>query len=99
MSGGTFDYIQYRLHDIVERIEEEIKGNNTKPEMWFGEWTGQIYSDDTIREFKNGIDLLNKALVYAQRIDWLLAGDDGEETFHERLKNDLDELSKQEDEK
>lgn len=25
-----------------------------------------------------------------QRIDWLIAGDDGEETFHRRLKEDLE---------
>jgi len=28
----------------------------------------------------------------AHRIDWLMAGDDGEDTFHERLANDLAKL-------
>ena len=50
------------------------------------------YSKETIREFKKGIALLKKAEVYAQRIDWLLSGDDGEDNFHERLKHDLEEL-------
>jgi hypothetical protein len=27
-----------------------------------------------------------------QRIDWLLSGDDGEESFIERLKEDLEKL-------
>jgi hypothetical protein len=36
--------------------------------------------------------VLRKAAVYAQRVDWLLSGDDGEETFLERLKKDLDKL-------
>lgn len=44
------------------------------------------YSKETIREFKKGIKLLKQAEVYAQRIDWLLSGDDGEKEFHERLK-------------
>lgn len=35
---------------------------------------------------------MKQAEVYAQRIDWLLSGDDGEESFHERLKEDLDKL-------
>ena len=29
MSGGRFDYQQYRLHDIAETIEEEIKKSVT----------------------------------------------------------------------
>ena len=48
------------------------------------------FSEETIAEFKKGYELLMKAYVYAQRIDWLLSGDDGEESFHERLKEDLE---------
>ena len=29
---------------------------------------------------------------FSKPIDWLLSGDDGEESFHERLKADLEEL-------
>ena len=94
MSGGAFDYVQYRIHDIVERIEEEISHNTVKPEYWWGEWNGQVYSDETIAEFRKGIELLKKAELNAQRIDWLLSGDDGEDSFHERLKEDLEELNK-----
>ncbi len=36
--------------------------------------------------------MLRKAEIYAQRIDWYLAGDDGEESFMERLKDELDAL-------
>jgi hypothetical protein len=48
--------------------------------------------DDIIEEFKKGYEMLRKAEIYAQRIDWYLAGDDGEESFIERLKQDLDAL-------
>ena len=48
--------------------------------------------DDVMEEFKKGYEMLRKAEVYAQRIDWLLAGDDGEESFIERLKEELDAL-------
>lgn len=47
------------------------------------------FSPETIKEFKNGLKALRKAYVYAQRIDWLLSGDDGEDSFHERLKEEL----------
>ena len=36
--------------------------------------------------------LLKKATIYAQRIDWLVSGDDGEESFLSRLKEDLEQL-------
>jgi hypothetical protein len=31
--------------------------------------------------------------VYAQRVDWLVSGDDGEESFITRLAEDLKELN------
>ena len=42
--------------------------------------------------FKEGYRLCKIAAAYAQRIDWLVSGDDGEECFHERLKDDLEGL-------
>jgi hypothetical protein len=50
------------------------------------------YPDEVIAEFKNAYEALRKAEIYAQRIDWLLAGDDGEESFLKRLKTDLEVL-------
>jgi hypothetical protein len=40
------------------------------------------------------VDLLKRAEIYTHRIDYLLSSDDGEQTFHERLKKDLEELEK-----
>lgn len=79
MSGGHFDYSQYNIISIIESIQSEIDQNKLNP----------IYSDETINEFKNAIRVLNIAYVYAQRIDWLISADDGEETFHERLSEEL----------
>jgi len=98
MSGGAFDYSQYRIEDIIERIQEEIENNKIKPD-WISdeEWeemNKQNYSSKTINEFKYGIKLLSKAQIYAQRIDWLISGDDSEDSFHERLKEDLEENKK-----
>ena len=42
--------------------------------------------------------ILKKAYVYAQRIDWLLSDDDGEESFHKRLKEELDNLKNKKNE-
>jgi len=99
MSGGHFDYNQRRIQYIIENIEEEIERNGKKieyePGINRGEWELEYnyeYPKDIIAEFKKGIYLLKQSYIYAQRIDWLLSGDDGEDSFRERLKEDLKEI-------
>lgn len=79
-------YIKNNYLDDEEK-EYVIKNKHTLPNSY-------KYSKETIKEFKKGLDILRKAYVYAQRIDWLLSGDDGEESFHRRLKEELNELKK-----
>lgn len=43
----------------------------------------------TLQQMRRAVRYLRRAAIYTQRIDWLLCGDDGEETFHERLLGDL----------
>lgn len=81
MSGGHFDYDQYRINDIVDKIEEIVR-TNSEVEYY-------NYSEKTIEEFNKAIYFLKIAGVYAQRIDWLVSADDSESTFHERLKEEL----------
>ena len=108
MSGGHFEYQQHRINVIIESIQEEIDKNGrekTKEEL--REWGGydpeyyekypdekyyHEYSADVINEFKIGVEKLKEAYIYAQRIDWLLSGDDGEESFLKRLKEELNKL-------
>lgn len=89
MSGGHFDYQQYRLHDIASSIEELISSNNSTEKDEFGCTSGRFYSENTIQEFKNAVKYLKLAEIYAQRVDWLVSCDDGEETFHRRLQDEL----------
>ena len=176
MSGGTFDYIQYRIDDAVEEIKNRIKKNrktilenwneisedekecladyekpwsidncpywvseeaekiadkalNVQKSYWrskdgksYGvsfsdltkqqknEWNkirneqiqkivddhnnspiGSEYSDETIAKIKEMLVTIQKANIYLNRIDWLFAGDDGEDSFLERIKEDLKE--------
>lgn len=109
MSGGHFDYIQYRFTDMYEDIEQVISKNGIEKSIeqikadnpWLDlsdkqqlEWYKYDYNyhEEVIEEFKKGVELIKKAQVYAQRIDWLLSGDDGEESFLQRLKDDLNKL-------
>lgn len=109
MSGGHWDYIQYRFTDIVEDIKsliekngrektkEELKSSNWgRSDNWYEEYPEDRfhhkYSDEVIEEFKKGAEIIAEAQIYMQRIDWLLSGDDGEESFLRRLKKDLNNL-------
>jgi hypothetical protein len=108
MSGGAFDYNQYKIGYIIEEIEEVINDNGrkkTKEELkqevwrdpnWYKKYPEDLfhykYSDEVIDKMKEGIEVLKRAQIYAQRIDWLLSGDDGIETFFERLEEDLNNL-------
>ena len=78
MSGGRFEYKQYDMNYIADKIEHEVLINSKNKEV--------------IEKFKEAVIILRKAAIYTQRIDWLLSGDDEEETFLERLKKDLEEL-------
>ena len=43
-----------------------------------------------LQEISNGLDYLNLAEIYTQRLDWLFSGDDGEDSFFKRLEEELD---------
>jgi hypothetical protein len=89
MSGGTFGYSQYSIKDIYYTIEYhlEIQGKETE---YGGEYP--IFEPEVLKRLEDGIECLKKAYVYAQRIDRFLAGDDGEESFIERLKSDISKV-------
>lgn len=83
MSGGHFNYEQYHLQNIIETLESHLNG--TVP--FYSE-----YSQETLDEFGKGLGALKRAYVCVHRIDYLLSADDGESTFHERLKTELDAI-------
>lgn len=93
MSGGYFDYEQYRFHDIAESIKYEIDSNGTpyedeyRNEFCFKD--GKRYPENIIEKFKEAYRYCRLAEIYATRIDYLLEGDDSEETFLERLEADM----------
>jgi hypothetical protein len=77
MSGGHFDFNQHRIKDIADSIQSYLDKNEKDLES------------KTVLEFQIAIKNLKLAYIYAHRIDWFISCDDGEETFHERLKDDL----------
>lgn len=92
MSGGHFQYQQYQIQRIAEEIEELVDTNDCNDKNQWGDVIGNHYSRETMREFDKAVELLKQAYVYVQRIDWLVSGDDGEDSFHSRLKSELAKL-------
>ena len=42
-----------------------------------------------LQEISKGLGYLNLAGIYTQRLDWLFSGDDEEDSFFERLEEEL----------
>ena len=95
MSGGAFNYKDFHINDIAEQIEEIIRNNDSDEKDEWGYPIGRQYSLETIQRFREAVKLLREAGVYVHRIDWLVSGDDGEETFHKRLERDLERLKEE----
>lgn len=83
MSGGHFNYIQYRINDAVEQMEADL----ANPES---------YANSMERDIRDSLVLclsrLKEASIRLQRADWLLSGDDGEDSYRRRLAEDLEGL-------
>jgi hypothetical protein len=84
-----------RIAEFMERdklIEvKEIKYQEYEDGEYYPE-----YTEETIQIFRDAVKLLRKAAIYANRIDWLLSGDDGEESLKERLEEELKKLEEEE---
>ena len=78
MSGGHFNYDQFRIAVISEGVRELIDENDSNEYY--------NYSPETVAEFKKALYYLEMARLYAHRIDWLVSGDDGEDTFHRLME-------------
>lgn len=92
MSGGYFNYDQYKIIQIVDEIQHLIDNNNSTEVNQWGDKIGRNYSPEVIDKFKEAVCILKKAQIYAQRIDWLVSDDDGEKSFLIRLNEELNNI-------
>lgn len=92
MSGGHFAYNQYKIQQIADEIEQLIIDNDSEELNQYGDTKGTFFSRKTMMEFKAAVALLRVSYVFTQRIDWLVSGDDSEDSFHRRLKHDLESI-------
>jgi hypothetical protein len=107
MSGGYFSYDQYRIHDMADKIERRLERQGKprdKEYLWHDDTYYKKYPEELVYEtypenvqsiFKEAINALKVAAVYAQRVDWFISGDDGEESLVSRLAEDLKKLKEE----
>ena len=84
MSGGYFDYDQYKIGEVADQIRKLVERNERQT---FNK--EEKYSAETIARFIDAEKTLRLGEIMAQRIDWLESGDDSEKTFHERWFDDM----------
>ena len=84
MSGGYFDHQEWKLQDIALEMEEAIEESP--------------YTEETLKRIRLTIKMLRDVHRRVHRIDYLLSGDDGEQSFNERWEKDIIAVLKGEDE-
>ena len=89
MSGGYFEYQQFRLHDMVQSINELIARNDDKSVDLWGNPCGAQYSPQTLDKFKHATHMAKITEAMLTRVDWLVSGDDDEDSFHRRWDEEL----------
>lgn len=92
MSGGYFDRRQYQLIMLKDDLNEIIERNDLEEKDSYGYPLGRHYPEDIIDKFRATSELLDRGERMLTRLDYLLSGDDGEDSFRKRWKDEsLDE--------
>ena len=99
MSGGTFNYHEMHIEGMANYVRRTYLKHKSKEWVEFvqtqkSEWF-KPYSKETLAIFKKAYKVLRTAYIYAKCIDYLEAGDYGEDSFKENLKFMTDELDRE----
>ena len=99
MSGGTFNYHEMHIEGMADYVRrtylkhksrEWVEFVQTQKCKWF-----KPYSKETLKVLKKAYKVLRIAYIYAKCIDYLEAGDYGEDDFKENLDYKIGELSQE----
>ena len=88
MSGGFFGQKKYQIRLVAEEIDELILSNDDQSKDGWGQ-EGNNFPPEIIEKFQEAAHALRRAEEMAHRIDWLVSGDDGEESFLERWDKEV----------
>jgi len=85
LSGGAFDYQDSRLDDIADTLRIKIAKCRKGHEYY-------DYPERFLNEMISTYRKTKELRVLLQRMDWVLSGDDGVDTYFERITEDMDSL-------
>ena len=85
MSGGYFQYQQYKFEDIINAIKDIINANSDPTKYDYA----HDYSFETLLKFQETIEHLTKTAKMIHRIDRLVSADDSEETFNKKWDKEI----------
>lgn len=110
MSGGSMDYVAWRIQEAARHIQHELANAELcrKSGRFFDVYDGykkdhpelaylqspQALTDAVIKRLRNALKCVRKAAIYAERVEWLTSGDDGYENFCMRLDEQLADCKK-----
>jgi len=83
VSGGHFDYQQYRFEEIETEIDRLIATNDSTIKDEYGDEIGRHYPQEVIDKFKETRDAVRFAQEMVQKVDLLVSGDTGVDSFFE----------------
>ena len=86
MSGGFFNYKQYELSTMISEIESVLQRQGTVDD---GGYQYPSYPEDIVDRMKETICQMQKCENMLQRVDWFLSGDDGDDSFRRRWKEEV----------
>lgn len=89
MSGGHFGYNQNRIRESASEVENLIAENDNEELDRLGYKIGYGFRPEVIEKFKEAAHTLHQAAEMLQRVDWLVCGDDGEDSFLERWEKEV----------
>jgi hypothetical protein len=87
MSGGHFDYIQYRIDQAADEVEQYIRKCESTETDEYG--YKPDFRPETLAKFRECESTLRRAAAMLQRVDWLASGDDSENGFHKRWAEEV----------
>lgn len=90
MSGGHFQYQQFRIEDIAQGIDDLIETNDEQSLNDWGARKGKNYPPEIIEKFMEAAITLRRAAKMANRIDYLVSGDDDKSSFIVRWNKEVD---------
>lgn len=88
MSGGHFDYLQYRVSELADHLQEIIESPS--------DYEKDLLQDSNVKQaLYDAYEHCRLAFIFVHELDYLLSGDTGVDSFKERIIERLKNLVKE----